>query len=114
MNYLIELGAQKTAQEKFKDAIKCFNAVLKKDESNIHALLGKLRCQMYEENLDDIGQQIEFLGETLENINQYPEFPYLRAIYNKKINNVEKNVKLIDESITTHFKALKVKTIFLI
>lgn len=29
-------------------------------------------------------------------------------MYNKKKNNFEKNVKLIDESITCHFKALKV------
>jgi hypothetical protein len=36
------------------------------------------------------------------------EFPYLVAIYNKKRSVTDKNVKLVDESITCHFKALKV------
>ena len=37
----------------------------------------------------------------------FKEFPYLKVIFNKKKNTADKNVKLIDESITCHFKALK-------
>ncbi|CAF0765805.1 unnamed protein product [Brachionus calyciflorus] len=107
VDYLNELGAQKIAQEKYKDAIKCYNIVLKKDTENITAILGRLKCQMNEDNLEDVGQQLEFLAEALQAVNVHPEFPYLKAIYNKKTNNSDKNVKLIDESITTHFKALK-------
>lgn len=34
----------------------------------------------------------------------------MKAIYNKKKNITDKNVKLIDEAITCHFKALKVNS----
>ena len=109
VDYLLELGAQKLAQEKTKDAVKCFNNALKIDEANVPAMLGKLKAQIIEDKIDDIGQQFELLSEAMQNINSFPEFPYLKAIYNKKRNVTEKNVKLIDESITCHFKALKVK-----
>lgn len=71
-----------------------------------------MKCQILEDKLDDVGQQLELLTEAVQAVNIYPEFPYLKAIYNKKKNSAEKNVKLIDESITCHFKALKVVFLF--
>lgn len=61
-----------------------------------------------EDKIDDVAEQIDLLTEAMQNVSTYPEFPYLKAIFNKKRNITEKNVKLIDESITCHFKALKV------
>lgn len=107
-NYLTELASQKISQEKIKDAMRCYSSVMKMDDSNVAAALGLLKCQIMEDNLDDVGQQLELLSETQEAITMHPEFPYLKATYNKKCNNFDKNVKLIDESITCHFKALKV------
>jgi tetratricopeptide (TPR) repeat protein len=113
VEYLNELGSQKLAQEKTKEAVKCFNSTLKIDEANVPACLGKIRAQIVEEKLDDIEQQLELLAEAIQGINTFPEFPYLKAILNKKKNRSEKNVKLIDESITCHFKALKVRFKFI-
>ena len=41
-NYLNELGSQKLSQEKFKEAVKCYNSALKLDESNVVSTLGKI------------------------------------------------------------------------
>lgn len=108
VEYLNELGSQKISQEKMKDAIKCYSNALKKEETNMTALLGRLKCQILEEKLDEVEKQLELLSEAIPAITSNPEFPYLKAILNKKKNTAEKNVKLIDESITCHFKALKV------
>ena len=131
VEYLNELASQKLSQEKVKDAIKCYMNALRKEETNMTALLGRLKCQIMEEKLDEVEKQFELLTEALPNISSNPvsslirifiiiiksikllnlylkEFPYLKAILNKKKNTSEKNVKLIDESITCHFKALKV------
>lgn len=40
-DYLVELGFQKAAQDKIKDAAKCYRSALKLEENNIVALLGK-------------------------------------------------------------------------
>lgn len=105
--YLTELASQKISQEKIKEAMKCYTSALKMDDGNVVAALGILKCQIMEDKLDDIAEQLELLSETQEGITGHPEFPYLKAMYNKKRNSFEKNVKLIDESITCHFKALK-------
>jgi hypothetical protein len=36
------------------------------------AMLGKLRAQIIEEKIDDIGQQFELLTEAMPNIKTYP------------------------------------------
>ena len=112
VEYLNELGSQKISQEKMKDAIKCYSNALRKEETNMTALLGRLKCQILEEKLDEVEKQLELLSEAIPAITSNPEFPYLKAILNKKKNTAEKNVKLIDESITCHFKALKVFFLF--
>lgn len=68
VDYLNELGSQKLSQEKTKDAFKCYTNALKKDEQNITALLGRLKCQILEEKLDDVGQQFELLTEAIPQI----------------------------------------------
>jgi hypothetical protein len=68
VDYLNELGSQKLSQEKTKDAFKCYTNALKKDEQNITALLGRLKCQIVEEKLDDVGQQFELLTEAIPQI----------------------------------------------
>lgn len=109
--YLLELASQKLSQEKIKEASKCFSAVFKIDEANMNAMIGKLKCQIMENKLDDVARQIELLEQTQQDLDKNPEFPFLKAILNKKNNKGDKNIKLIDESITCHFKALKVKQI---
>ena len=109
--YLLELASQKLSQEKVKEASKCYSAVFKIDETNMTAMIGKLKCQIMENKLDDVTRQIELLEQTQQDLDKNPEFPFLKAILNKKNNKADKNIKLIDESITCHFKALKVKLV---
>ena len=77
-NYLIELGYQKVAQDKIKDATKCYRSALKLEENNIDAMLGKLRCQIAEDQLDESSQQIEFLTEVQQTLNMNAVF-YLKC-----------------------------------
>ena len=105
--YLTELASQKTSQENYKEALKCYTSAIEMDDGNVVAALGILKCQIMDDKLDDIGEQLELLSESQQGITAHPEFPYLKAMYNKKRNSFDKNVKLIDESITCHFRALK-------
>jgi tetratricopeptide repeat protein 21B len=105
--YFIELGTQKLSQNKVKEASKCFSSALHLDGDNIPAMIGHLKCKLAQDRVEDVGQELELLTETQPTINTFPEFPYLKAMYNKKRNVFEKNMKLIDEAITVHFKALK-------
>lgn len=72
VDYFNELGSEKLSQEKLKDANKAFSAALKIDPTNITAVLGKLRCQIIEDKLDDVEQQIELLSETMPNLGTNP------------------------------------------
>ena len=71
-NYLNELASQKLSQEKIKEALKCYSSTLKLDENNAVATLGILKCQIMEDNLDDVGHQLELLTETQEAITANP------------------------------------------
>lgn len=72
VEYLNELGAEKLYQEKLKEANKAYSTALKIDPTNVKAVLGKLKCQIIEERLDDVEQQIELLTETMPNLNANP------------------------------------------
>lgn len=72
VDYFNELGSEKLSQEKLKDANKAYSAALKIDPTNITAVLGKLRCQIIEDKLDDVEQQIELLSETMPNLGTNP------------------------------------------
>ena len=109
---MIELGFQKAAQNKMAEAEKCYKSALNIEENNISALLGKLHCQIAQDQLTEAEQQLEFLNEVQQNLNMNAEFPYLKAIMAKKRNTLDKIVKLIDEAINFHFKGLKVRLLY--
>ncbi len=76
-NYLNELASQKLSQEKIKEASKCYSSALKLDENNSIATLGILKCQIMDDNLEDVGQQLELLTETQEEITTNPVNIYI-------------------------------------
>ena len=131
VEYLNELGSHKIRQEKVKEALKCYSKALRREKTNTTALLGQLKCQIFDEKYDEVEKQFELLPETVPAITTNPvqtfvfvhaysswgfesylsfkkEFPYLKVVLDKKKNSDEMNEKLVDESITMHFKALKV------
>ena len=77
VEYLNELGSQKISQEKIKDAIKCYSNALRKEETNMTALLGRLKCQIMEEKLDEVEKQFELLSEALPAITSNPVKKYI-------------------------------------
>jgi hypothetical protein len=68
-NYLVELGFQKTAQDKIADAEKCYKSALGIDENNINAIVGKVYCQITQDQITEATQQIDFLNEIQQNLN---------------------------------------------
>ena len=72
VEYLNELGSQKLSQEKVKEAIKCYSNALRKEETNVTALLGRLKCQIMEDKLDEVEKQFDLLSEALQGISSNP------------------------------------------
>lgn len=72
VEYLNELGSEKLSQEKLKEANKVYTAALKIDPTNTTAVLGKLKCQILEDKLEDVEHQIELLSETMPALNSNP------------------------------------------
>lgn len=70
--YLTELASQKISQEKIKEALKCYSSAKKIDNDNVTATLGILKCQIMEDNLDDVGQELELHSETGDAITTHP------------------------------------------
>lgn len=72
VDYWNELGSEKLNQEKLKEASKSYSAALKIDPTNAAAVLGKLKCQILEDKLDDVEQQFELLSEAMPNLSSNP------------------------------------------
>ena len=72
VEYLNELGSQKIRQEKVKEALKCYSKALRREKTNTTALLGQLKCQIFDEKLDEVEKQLELLSETVPAITTNP------------------------------------------
>jgi hypothetical protein len=72
INYLNELGSHKFRLEKISEAFECYSNVLKLDEHNVIAILGKLKCQIVKEKTSDLNKQFEFLSVIAPYIHSNP------------------------------------------
>ncbi|XP_064595299.1 tetratricopeptide repeat protein 21B-like isoform X2 [Liolophura sinensis] len=106
--YVTELGFELLVRGKVREAMKCYRNAMKLDETSVAALTGIIRCQLEENQLDDAAQQLEFLNEIQQSIGKSAELSYLSAVLAlKKSEAKEKVLGLLNESVETHFSALK-------
>nr|XP_019582896.1 PREDICTED: tetratricopeptide repeat protein 21B isoform X1 [Rhinolophus sinicus] len=105
--YATELGYQMILQGKVKEALKWYKTAMTLDETSVSALIGFIRCQLIEEQLQDADQQLEFLSEIEQSIGKSAELTFLHAVLAMKKNKRQEEViNLLDDVLDTHFSHL--------
>uniref|UniRef100_S4RS46 Tetratricopeptide repeat domain 21B n=1 Tax=Petromyzon marinus TaxID=7757 RepID=S4RS46_PETMA len=103
----IELGNQLVMQRNFQEAMKHYRHGMSLDETSITALMGIIKCQLFEGRLDDAEQQLELLKEIQESIGKSGELSYLRAVLAvRRQKGLDETLSLLDDAVDTHFVAL--------
>lgn len=103
--YLTEIGYQAILLGKYKEAVKCFRAATKVDDSSLQALCGLTVCQMEESGISEqVKQQIEFLSE-MQGTYKNPLLLCMSALVVE--NDVDRALSLLVEACEAHFKNLK-------
>ncbi|XP_045636505.1 tetratricopeptide repeat protein 21B isoform X5 [Ursus americanus] len=102
-----ELGYQMILQGKVKEALKWYKTAMTLDETSVPALIGFIRCQLIEGQLQDAEQQLEFLREIQQSIGKSAELTYLHAILAMKKNKQEEVINLLNDVLDTHFSQLE-------
>ncbi|XP_036277765.1 tetratricopeptide repeat protein 21B isoform X2 [Pipistrellus kuhlii] len=69
--YATELGYQMLLQEKVKEAWKWYQIAINLEETSITAVIGCIRCQLIEGQLQEADQQLEFLSEIQQSFGKY-------------------------------------------
>ncbi|XP_008061219.1 tetratricopeptide repeat protein 21B [Carlito syrichta] len=102
--FATELGYQMILQGKVKEALKWYKIAMTIDETSISALIGFIRCQLIEGQLQDADQQLEFLSEIQQSIEKSAELTYLHAVLAiKKNKRQEEVINLLNNVLDTHF-----------
>ncbi|XP_006153641.1 tetratricopeptide repeat protein 21B isoform X1 [Tupaia chinensis] len=106
--FAAELGYQMILQGKVKEAMKWYKIAMTLDETSVSALIGFIRCQLIEEQLQDVDHQLEFLSEIQQSIGKSAELIYLHAVFAMKKNKPEDEVlHLLNDVLDTHFSHLE-------
>ncbi|XP_044889825.1 tetratricopeptide repeat protein 21B isoform X2 [Felis catus] len=106
--FATELGYQMILQGDMKEALKWYNTAMKLDETSVPALIGVIRCQLIEGQLQDADQQLEFLSEIQQSIGKSAELIYLHAILAMKKNKRQEEViNMLNDVLDTHFSHLE-------
>ncbi|XP_048668368.1 tetratricopeptide repeat protein 21B isoform X3 [Marmota marmota marmota] len=66
--FATELGYQMILQGKIKEALKWYKTAMTLNETSVSALVGFIRCQLIEGQLQDADQQLEFFSEIQQSI----------------------------------------------
>uniref|UniRef100_A0A3Q2H4W9 Tetratricopeptide repeat protein 21B n=1 Tax=Equus caballus TaxID=9796 RepID=A0A3Q2H4W9_HORSE len=66
--FATELGYQLILQGKVQEALKWYETAMTLNETSVPALIGFIRCQLIEGQLQDADQQLEFLSEIQQSI----------------------------------------------
>ncbi|XP_073097695.1 tetratricopeptide repeat protein 21B isoform X1 [Manis javanica] len=102
--FATELGYQMILQGKTKEALKWYKTAMTLDETSICALVGVIRCQLTEGQVQDADQQLEFLSEVQQSIGKSAELTYLHAVLAMKKNKRQEEViNLLNDVLDTHF-----------
>ncbi|KAM5156061.1 tetratricopeptide repeat protein 21B isoform 3-T3 [Callospermophilus lateralis] len=106
--FATELGYQMILQGKIKEASKWYKTAMTLNETSVSALVGFIRCQLIEGQLQDADQQLEFFSEIQQSIGKSAELTYLHAILAMKKNKRQEEViNLLNEVLDTHFSNLE-------
>ncbi|XP_036176055.1 tetratricopeptide repeat protein 21B isoform X2 [Myotis myotis] len=106
--YATELGYLMLLQEKVKEAWKWYQIAINLEETSITAVIGCIRCQLIEGQLQEADQQLEFLSEIQQSFGKYAELIYLQAILAiKKNKRQEEVINLLNDALDTHFSQLQ-------
>ncbi|XP_037379346.1 tetratricopeptide repeat protein 21B isoform X1 [Talpa occidentalis] len=106
--FATELGHQMILQGKVKEALKWFKTAMTLDETSVPALVGFIRCQLIDGQLQDADQQLEFLSEIQQSLGKSAELSYLHAVLAMKKNKQQEEViNLLNDVLDTHFSQLE-------
>ncbi|XP_077010168.1 tetratricopeptide repeat protein 21B isoform X2 [Tamandua tetradactyla] len=106
--FATELGYQMILQGKVKEALKWYKTAMTLDETSVSALIGFIRCQLIEGQLQDADQQLEFLSEIQQSIGKSAELIYLHAVLAMKKNKRQEEViNLLNDVLDTHISQLE-------
>ncbi|KAK2509919.1 hypothetical protein MC885_009975 [Smutsia gigantea] len=106
--FATELGYQMILQGKTKEALKWYKTAMSLDETSIYALVGFIRCQLTEGQVQDADQQLEFLSEIQQSVGKFAELIYLHAVLAMKKNKRQEEViNLLNDVLDTHFAHLE-------
>lgn len=106
--YLTEYGYQLLLQSDVQKAEQTFHDAVSKDETDVRALYGIIRCRIQEGNLDDAEEQLEFLGAIQVSVGKSPELAFLQSLLAwRKNRDVDAALSLLNETLTLHITAFK-------
>ncbi|KAM9033188.1 tetratricopeptide repeat protein 21B [Sarcophilus harrisii] len=106
--FATELGYQMILQGKVKEALKWYKTAMTLDETSVSALIGIIRCQLIEGQIQDAGHQLEFLNEIQQSIGKTAELTFLHAVLAMKEHKPQEEViNLLNDVLDTHFSNLQ-------
>ncbi|XP_075683454.1 tetratricopeptide repeat protein 21A [Rhinoderma darwinii] len=102
-----ELGNQQMYQGNVTKAASWYSTAMKLDGNHVEALIGIIWCQILQDNLEEAGQQLDFLREVQQSLGKSKELCFVEAILASKENKDEKVVAgFLKEAVDMHFSAI--------
>eukprot|EP01135_Chromosphaera_perkinsii_P008100 Nk52_evm16s1129 gene=Nk52_evmTU16s1129 len=106
--YVCEIAYQKLMMDKLDDASRLYKKAMNLDSAMVAPVHGVIKCQIFNNDLDDAEQQLEFLNEIQVSIGMSPELSYLTSLLAwKKSKDSARSLSLIQQASELHFSSLK-------
>lgn len=103
-----EIAHQKCMLGDYAEAYQIYQKASTFDETNQTPLYGMIYCKIKQDQLEDAGQQLDFLIEISENQQKTPDHAYLEAIICWRTRqDSQQAVKLLDQSLNLHITQTK-------
>lgn len=102
-DYHSEIAYQKCMLNDYNAAYQIYQKAISFDETNQTPLYGMIYCKIKQDQLEDAGQQLDFLIEISENHEKTSDHAYLEAIICwRHKQNKEQAIKLLDQALNLH------------
>ena len=106
--YATEAGYQRRLMGEYSDAMRYYSQGSKLDESNMEAIHGMIYCYIMQNQLEDAEGQLEFLAVIQDTVGKTAAVTFLSALLAwRKDKDLRRSMKLLDETMQLHIKALK-------